>query len=107
MPAETLPCLVDLVTIDVSFISLKIVVPAVLKFMKKDAGIIALIKPQFEVEKGKVEKGGVLRDPVLHDGVIKDLSDFFIKIGLSCESIIPSPILGAKGNREFFISLTN
>ncbi len=107
MPAETLPCLVDLVTIDVSFISLKIVVPAVLKFMKKDAGIIALIKPQFEVGKGKIGKDGVLRDPVLHDGVIKDLSDFFIKIGLSCESIIPSPISGAKGNREFFISLTN
>ena len=105
MPAETLPCLFDLITIDVSFISLKIVMPAVLKFMKKSAGIIALIKPQFEVGKGKVGKGGVLRDSSLHDEVIKDLSVFFKKIGLSCKSIIPSPILGAKGNKEFLIYL--
>ena len=70
MPEETLPQLVDLVTIDVSFISLKIVVPAVLKFMKKDARILSLIKPQFEVGKGYVGKGGVVKDPALHSKVI-------------------------------------
>ena len=105
MPTETLPSLVDFVTIDVSFISLKIVEPAVLKFMKKGAGILALIKPQFEVGRGKVGKGGVLKDPVLHDEVINDLSTFFTKRSLLCESIIPSPLLGTKGNREFFVSL--
>lgn len=104
--ADTLPQLVDLITIDVSFISLKIVVPSVIKFLKQDSGIIALIKPQFEVGKGKVGKGGVVRDSNLHNEVIKDLSEFFTKTGLRCESVIPSPILGPKGNKEFFISLT-
>ncbi len=105
MPAKTLPEPVDLITIDVSFISLKIVVPSVIKFMKKNARIMALIKPQFEVGKGNVGEGGVVRDPVLHAEVIKGLSDFFIKTGLLCEFVIPSPILGSKGNKEFFISL--
>ncbi len=103
MPAETLSQPVDLVTIDVSFISLRIVVPAIFKFMKKGAGILALIKPQFEVGKGKVGKGGVVRDPALHDEVIKSLSSFFTEIGLLCDPVIPSPILGPKGNREFIV----
>jgi 23S rRNA (cytidine1920-2'-O)/16S rRNA (cytidine1409-2'-O)-methyltransferase len=105
MPAETLPQLVDLVTIDVSFISLKKVVPEVLKFMKKGAGILSLIKPQFEVGKGSVGKGGVVRDPVLHDKVIEDLSDYFAQLGFIREFVIPSPVIGPKGNREFFIFL--
>ena len=105
MQPKTLPQLVDLVTIDVSFISLKKVVPEILKFMKKSAGILALVKPQFEVGKRNVGKGGVVRDPVLHAEVIENLSDFFIKKHLFSEWVIPSPILGPKGNREFFISL--
>lgn len=103
--AETIPQLVDLVTIDVSFISLKMVVPVVLKFMKKSARILALIKPQFEVGKGKVGKKGVVRDPVLHNNVIENLTDFFVNMHLVREVVFPSPILGPKGNREFFISL--
>ena len=105
MTAEILPQLVDLITIDVSFISLKIVIPTVLKFMKRDAWILALIKPQFEVGKGNVGKGGVVRDPAQHAEVIDDLSDFFTKQDLLCEFVIPSPILGPKGNKEFIISL--
>ncbi len=105
MSAEIIPQPVDLITIDVSFISLKIVVPAVIKFMKKGGIILALIKPQFEVGKGKVGKGGVVRDKKLHDEVIKNLSDFFIKTGFSRKSVIPSPILGHKGNMEFMIAL--
>ena len=96
---------VDLVTIDVSFISLKIVVPAVTKFMKPRARIVALIKPQFEVGKGKVGKGGVVRDPVLHEGVLGELTDFFTASGLRGGPVTPSPILGPKGNREFLICL--
>ena len=102
---DTIPQLVDLVTIDVSFISLKNVVPEILKFMKKNAGILALIKPQFEVGKRNIGKGGVVRDPDLHEKVIENLSEFFIKKHLFCEWVIPSPILGPKGNKEFFISL--
>jgi 23S rRNA (cytidine1920-2'-O)/16S rRNA (cytidine1409-2'-O)-methyltransferase len=105
LSAESLREPVDLITIDVSFISLKIVIPAVIKFMKEDARIMALIKPQFEVGKGRVGKGGVVRDPVLHAQVIKSLSDFFTRTGLLREFVIPSPILGPKGNKEFFICL--
>lgn len=105
MPSSALPQPVDLVAIDVSFISLKIVVPAVLKFLKKDARILALIKPQFEVGKDQVGKGGVVRDPALHRQVIEQLSEFFTGMGLLRESVVPSPLLGPKGNREFFIYL--
>ena len=102
---ERVSQLVDLVTVDVSFISLKKVVPEILKFMKKDARILALIKPQFEVGKQNVGKKGVVRDPALHAEVIEDLIDFFSKIGLTPEFVVPSSILGPKGNREFFILL--
>jgi 23S rRNA (cytidine1920-2'-O)/16S rRNA (cytidine1409-2'-O)-methyltransferase len=84
---------------------LKIVVPAVIAYLKKDARILALIKPQFEVGKDKVGKGGVVRDAALHIGVIENLSAFFTKKGFSCEKTLPSPIIGPKGNREFFILL--
>jgi 23S rRNA (cytidine1920-2'-O)/16S rRNA (cytidine1409-2'-O)-methyltransferase len=96
---------VDIVTVDVSFISLKIVVPAVIALLKKDARILALIKPQFEVGKNKVGKGGVVRDAALHGEVIDNLTAFFTENGFSCEEVLPSPILGPKGNREFFILL--
>ena len=105
MPANTISQPVDLVTIDVSFISLRIVIPAVIKFMNKDSGILALIKPQFEVGRGKVGKGGIVRNPAHHDTVIEELTDFFSKIGLICDSVIQSSILGVKGNKEFFISI--
>ena len=102
---EQVPEKVDLVTIDTSFISLKLVVPAALGFLKKEGRILALIKPQFEVGKGKVGKGGVVKDPAQHAEVIDNLSDFFQELGLEKEAVIPSPILGPKGNREFIISL--
>lgn len=107
MPASALPCRVDLITIDVSFISLRIVVPAVLKFLKKKGQILALVKPQFEVGKGNVGKGGVVRDPSQHQDVIENLAGFFKTIDLRCRATIPSPILGPKGNREFFFLLTS
>lgn len=103
MDPGVIPSPVDLVTIDVSFISLKIVVPSVLKFMKKGAFIIALIKPQFEVGKGKVGKGGIVRNPALYDEVITDLTCFFSETGLECSPVISSPILGSKGNKEFIV----
>jgi 23S rRNA (cytidine1920-2'-O)/16S rRNA (cytidine1409-2'-O)-methyltransferase len=105
MPQNMLPEPVDLVTVDVSFISLKIVVPAVMKFISKSARIIALIKPQFEVGKGKVGKGGVVRDPLQHESVIDDLHGFFKDNGWTALSVVPSPILGPSGNREFLIHL--
>jgi 23S rRNA (cytidine1920-2'-O)/16S rRNA (cytidine1409-2'-O)-methyltransferase len=102
---DTIPDPVDLATIDVSFISLRIVVPAVMKFLKASSVIFALIKPQFEVGKAHVGKGGVVRDPALHNAVIEELSQFFQSIHLKCQNVIPSPILGPKGNKEFVMFL--
>lgn len=102
---EAVPCPIELATIDVSFISLKIVVPSVLRFMRPGGVIVALIKPQFEVGKGKVGKGGVVRDPALHDAVVRELVGFFSSNHLAPGPVIPSPILGPKGNREFIIRL--
>jgi len=107
MPLDAIPQRIDLVTIDVSFISLRIVVPAVLKFMQKDAIIIALVKPQFEVGKERVGKGGIVRNSAFIDDVIDELVAFFSKIGLTCKPLIPSPIQGSKGNREFLIFLSS
>jgi 23S rRNA (cytidine1920-2'-O)/16S rRNA (cytidine1409-2'-O)-methyltransferase len=105
MKQDALPFPVDLVTIDVSFISLRIVVPSVAGFLKINGSILALIKPQFEVGRDKVAKGGVVKDPVLHRQVISDLSEFFEKGGFVSCGVFPSSILGPKGNREFFILL--
>lgn len=91
--------------IDTSFISLRLVIPAVSDLLITKAFIIALIKPQFEVGKGQVGKGGVVRDPALHEGVLSDLDRFFQKCGWSVRGTVPSPILGPKGNREFLIHL--
>ena len=106
MSTGNLPEPVDLATIDVSFISLKLVIPVILKFLKPQGKILALIKPQFEVGKGKVGKGGVVKDPETHMEVCNGLAQFFRLQGLQCGSLIPSPILGPKGNKEFIILLS-
>ncbi len=103
--SDLLPVAVDLVTIDVSFISLKIVVPPAARFLKKNGLILALIKPQFEAGKNQVGKGGVVRDPAMHTAVIRDLSDVFTSQGFVVGPVIPSPVLGPKGNQEFIIRL--
>ncbi len=103
--AGAVPEAVDLACIDVSFISLKIVVPAVMKFVKRSGHIICLIKPQFEVGKGLVGKGGVVRDKSLHEAVMEDLSKAFNDMNLSQLGVIPSPILGPKGNQEYLAYL--
>ncbi|KPJ74994.1 MAG: RNA methyltransferase [Deltaproteobacteria bacterium SG8_13] len=105
MPFEKIGRVVDLITIDVSFISLKIVVPAVRQFLHPGGRIIALVKPQFEVGKGNVGKGGVVRDPQLHEQVLGQLAGFFYDAGLQTLDTIPSPITGPKGNREFLTLL--
>ena len=100
-----IPEKIDLVTVDVSFISLRLIVPAVLPLMKPVSHLITLIKPQFEVGKGQVGKGGVVKDRRLHYQVILSLQQFFESLGLECSGVVPSPILGPKGNREFLTLL--
>ncbi len=103
--SETLPTDFDLITIDVSFISLKIVIPVIDPFLKPDGHILALVKPQFEVGREQVGKGGVVRDENLHEAIIAELKSYFEEFGLVSEIVIPSPILGPKGNREFLMYL--
>jgi 23S rRNA (cytidine1920-2'-O)/16S rRNA (cytidine1409-2'-O)-methyltransferase len=106
MDKERIADPIDIVTIDTSFISLKIVVPSVMKFLAPKASILALIKPQFEAGKGHVGKGGVVRDAGLRNAVILELTQFFASMELDCGRVIPSPILGAKGNQEYLIHLS-
>lgn len=91
----------DLIVIDVSFISLKKIIPAMIPLLKKNGKIISLIKPQFEVKRGEVGKGGVVRENEKHDRVISEINDFVITLGLRASGVIESPILGAEGNKEF------
>lgn len=103
---EQLEIVVHGAVIDVSFISLRLVIPSVTRLLADDAFIIALIKPQFEVGKGKVGRGGVVRDPRLHQEVVADLVRFFGQSGWDVQGCIPSPLLGPKGNREFLAYMT-
>jgi 23S rRNA (cytidine1920-2'-O)/16S rRNA (cytidine1409-2'-O)-methyltransferase len=97
---------IDLAAIDASFISLRLVIPAVLRLVKKnDAIILALIKPQFEAGRDEVEKHGVIRNPAVHDKVIEGIKEFSLELGLSIMGVCESPLIGPKGNREFFIYL--
>jgi 23S rRNA (cytidine1920-2'-O)/16S rRNA (cytidine1409-2'-O)-methyltransferase len=91
----------DLITIDVSFISLSKIFPAVVPLLTKDGRIVALIKPQFEVGKGEVGKGGIVKDPLQHQRVIADVNAAAQSLGLKVAGVIESPIKGADGNVEF------
>lgn len=93
----------DLATVDVSFISLKVVLPAILGLLKDDALILALIKPQFEAARGEVGKNGVIQDPAVHDRVVEEISEFCKSINLEDLRTCTSNILGPAGNKEFFI----
>ena len=103
--ARTLPYLPDLVTIDTSFISLRIVIPAVLALVAAKAEIIALVKPQFEVGKGKVGKGGIVRDETLRRTALEEVLSFARQAELEIVGSIDSPIEGARGNREFLVAM--
>jgi 23S rRNA (cytidine1920-2'-O)/16S rRNA (cytidine1409-2'-O)-methyltransferase len=98
--------IIDLVAIDVSFISLKLVLPAISKFLANDAEAIALIKPQFEVGKNEVEKRGVIKDKTKHKRVLIEIAEFSRSLGWKVRGVLRSPLLGAKGNIEFFIYLS-
>ncbi|MGH6916132.1 MAG: TlyA family RNA methyltransferase, partial [Geminicoccaceae bacterium] len=96
---------VEVVVADVSFISLKLALPAALSLTAPDAWLVALIKPQFEVGKGQVGKGGVVREPALHEAVCADIARWLAQEqGWPVLGIVESPITGARGNREFLIA---
>lgn len=91
----------DLIVMDVSFISVTKIFPAIVPLLKESGAIIALIKPQFEVGKGEVGKGGIVRESEKHERVVAEINDFAKNCGLMVVRIIDSPILGADGNKEF------
>jgi len=95
------PVKFDLVVMDVSFISVKLVLPAILPLLKDDGWIITLIKPQFEVGRGQVGSGGIVRDEEQHRRVVAEVNALAESIGLHLVNVIDSPILGAEGNKEF------
>lgn len=100
---ELVPEAVEIATIDTSFISLKLVIPAVIPFLADSAILIALIKPQFEAGRDKVGKGGIVKDENVQRQVCDIISDFSAKLGLNVLGIVESPIKGQKGNREFIM----
>jgi 23S rRNA (cytidine1920-2'-O)/16S rRNA (cytidine1409-2'-O)-methyltransferase len=99
-----LPGRIDIVVIDVSFISLRQILPVVPPLLRPGADIVALVKPQFEAGRAEVRKG-IVRDAVIHQRVLDDVSAAAADIGLTRVNSVPSPITGAKGNQEFFLHL--
>ena len=121
---EGLPEPVELAVIDVSFISLELVLPSVFRWMKAnpsppwplggpltplpsgEGSVVALIKPQFEAGRDKVGKGGIVRDPAVHQAVVERITAFCANQGWPAQGVIKSPILGADGNKEYLALLT-
>lgn len=93
----------DLAVVDVSFISLRLVLPRVCRLLADRFEVVALVKPQFEVGKGKVGKGGVVRSEEEHRRVVGEVADAAAALGLRSAPAFPSPLLGPRGNREFFL----
>jgi len=96
---------VDLVTIDVSFISLGHILPRVPALLKPDGRVIALVKPQFEAGRAEVGPGGIVRDPAVHARVVDGVALSAHQVGLTLVTVEPSPVTGAEGNREFLMLL--
>jgi 23S rRNA (cytidine1920-2'-O)/16S rRNA (cytidine1409-2'-O)-methyltransferase len=98
---ENLPEPVDLVTVDVSFISLALILPRAVGWLSPNGNVVALIKPQFEAGPQDVEKGGVVREPQVHRRVLEDVLGVATEFGLGLRGLMPSPLRGPAGNVEF------
>ena len=106
LPPEDVPEPVDLITLDLSFISLTLVLPKILEFLRPGGEILALVKPQFEVGKGQVGKGGVVRDPKQQQDAVAKVARAAKSLGLKASPAFPSTLKGPKGNQEYFLYLT-
>lgn len=103
---DDLPEKPELITLDLSFISLCKVLPAAVGVMRTPGLILALIKPQFEADRREVQRGGVVRDESVHRRVISEIEDFATNLGLKSLGVKVSRLTGPAGNREFFILLS-
>lgn len=95
----------EFASIDVSFISLKLILPALFPILKDGGEVVALIKPQFEAGKALVGKNGIIRDPKVHEHVIDDIIHFAVTLGFMVNQLTYSPIKGTEGNIEFLVHL--
>ncbi|MEX0710002.1 MAG: TlyA family RNA methyltransferase [Chloroflexota bacterium] len=102
---DSLPEPIELATLDLSFISLRLVLPAVRRLLADDGRVIALVKPQFEAGREAVPRGGVVRDPATHRAVLDQFADDAMAAGFVPRQLLSSPILGGDGNREFLVLL--
>ena len=102
---EQVPEQVDFISVDVSFISLTLVLPVAYRFLKENGEMACLVKPQFEAGKENVGKKGVVRDPQIHAMVIEKVGDFAAQTGFSVEGLSFSPIKGPEGNIEYLLYL--
>lgn len=100
-----LPERVDMAVADVSFISLRLVVPEIVKHLKPGGNLLLLVKPQFEAERGEVGRGGVVRDGFVHARVLGRFTTWAIKQGYRLRGVTISPLVGDAGNKEFFVFL--
>ena len=96
---------VEIATVDVSFISVTKVVPAVAEHVRDGGPIVVLVKPQFEARREEVGRGGVIKDPQVHARVLARVIVWAVEAGFRVRNLVPSPVLGDKGNREFFLLL--
>ena len=94
-----------LATLDVSFISVLKILPALREVLAPEAAVVVLVKPQFEVGRSQVGRGGVVRDPALHRAALESVARGAEALGYAVREACPSPIAGARGNREFFLHL--
>ncbi len=105
LTSDDVPYAVDLVTVDVAFISLRHILPALPRLLAPGADVVALVKPQFEAGRDEVGKHGLVTDPAVHDAVVARVTTEARAVGLRRAAMTPSPITGATGNREFFLHL--
>src|SRR5262249_1668741 len=105
LTSDAVPQLVSLVTIDVSFISLRHILPALPPFLEPRADVVALVKPQFEAGREEVGRHGIVSDPAVHAPVIARVTEYAAASSLARVAMVPSPITGATGNQEFFLHL--
>jgi 23S rRNA (cytidine1920-2'-O)/16S rRNA (cytidine1409-2'-O)-methyltransferase len=107
LTSADVPHQVDVVTIDVAFISLRHILPALPPFLAPNADIVTLVKPQFEAGREEVGRKGLITDPAVHDAVLARVTAAAEATGLRRLGMTPSPITGATGNQEFFLHLRN
>jgi 23S rRNA (cytidine1920-2'-O)/16S rRNA (cytidine1409-2'-O)-methyltransferase len=102
---EAVPDTIDLITLDLSFISLTLVLPRLLEFLRPGGEVVAMVKPQFEVGKGRVGKGGVVREVELQQEAVAKVAAAAVSLGFQVSPAFASPLKGPKGNQEYFLYL--